>query len=195
MDTDLSLCMSWWLMGAFRNYWHEMPGQWSWTIKSSDFSYITLGEASIWTQVPRGGPREICGLMCPRTVCNTLRFTAHPHLESLLLMVEGKLSTSQMAIINQNMACDNRSWKDCDLIHTYTCSFTGLGISVPQQPWEANMEKAEHKCKCLNNTFRNNASCFVGSFWNSVKRVEQENNVMLHYRVSSLEEVQAAGDQ
>lgn len=170
-------------------------GQWSWTIKSSDFPYITLGEASIWTQVARACPREVSGLMCPRAACNTLHFPAHPHLESLLLMIEGKLSMSQMAVRNPNMACDNRSWKDCDLIHTHTCSFTGLGIAVPQQPWEANMEKAEHECKGLNTTFRNNAICSVGFVWNSVKRVERENNVMLHYRVSSLEEGQAAGDQ
>lgn len=78
---------------------------------------------------------------------------------------------------------------------THIWSFPGPGIAVPQQSWAENMEKAECKGKSLNNTFRNNADCFVGFIWNSVKKVEQENNVMLHYGVSSLEGGQAAEDQ
>jgi len=73
-----------------------------------------------------------------------------------------KLSISQKAISNQNTACDSRSWQDCGLTRIHTCSLTGLGAAMPQQSWEANMEKTEQKGKDLNNTFRNNSICFVG---------------------------------
>lgn len=78
---------------------------------------------------------------------------------------------------------------------THTPPFPGLGIAVPKQSWAANLENAEHKGKGLSNTFRNNAVCFVGFVWNSVKRSEQENNMMLHNRVSSSEGGQEAEDQ
>lgn len=90
-------------------------GQWFWIIKSSDFPYICLGEAPIWTPVARSCQHGVSSLMCHRTACNTLSFPAHPHPQSLLLMIEGKLSISQMAMRNWSMACGNRSWKDRDL--------------------------------------------------------------------------------
>lgn len=48
------------------------------------------------------------------------------------------------------------------LTHIHTCSLAGLGLARPQHPWEANMEKTEHKGKDLNDTFRNNTIGFAG---------------------------------